>query len=60
MSLDGIRSNAANNLARLPEPLRALDPNFHYPVAVAQAIIDLAAVVDRRLAHAHGADATEA
>jgi nicotinate phosphoribosyltransferase len=44
-----IRARAAHDLARLPQPLRGLDPPTTYPVRVADALRDLAAEVDRRL-----------
>ncbi|HEX5380051.1 MAG TPA: nicotinate phosphoribosyltransferase [Phenylobacterium sp.] len=50
-SLVEIREHAARELARLPEPLRRLDP-FAYPVAVGEALKRLTADVDRRLAGA--------
>ena len=45
-----VRAHAAQTLARLPEPLRRLDPAFHYPVQIAPALRALAEAVDRRLA----------
>jgi len=48
-TLGEIRARAAQQLARLPEPLRRLDPPTSYPVRVADALRDLAAEVDRRL-----------
>jgi nicotinate phosphoribosyltransferase len=47
--LDRIRRHAKSELERLPEPLRRLDPDAAYPVAVASALADLAAEVDRRM-----------
>lgn len=47
--LAAIRAHAARELARLPEPLRRLDPHTHFEVRVASALEDLAAEVDRRL-----------
>ncbi len=47
-SLDQIRANTAHNLAALPEPLRRLETGAVYPVQVADALIRLTAVVDRR------------
>ncbi|HEY7608392.1 MAG TPA: nicotinate phosphoribosyltransferase [Alphaproteobacteria bacterium] len=47
-SLDQCRAHAARELARLPMPLRALRPGAPYPVAVADALVRLAAEVDRR------------
>lgn len=49
-TLDVIRARAAHDLERLPEPLRALEPRATYPVDVADALVQLAAAVDRRLA----------
>ena len=49
-TLDDIRVHAAAELARLPEPLRGLAPDFSYPVEVAPALKQLAEAVDRRLA----------
>ncbi len=46
-SLDEVRRHAAQNLARLPQPLRRLDA-FEYRVEIAPALHDLAAEVDRR------------
>lgn len=45
-SLLDVRRHAATSLARLPEPLRHLDP-FDYPVEIAPALHELAAEVDR-------------
>jgi len=45
-----IRARAAQDLARLPEPLRAMQPSMAYPVEVAPPLFQLAAEVDRRLA----------
>jgi len=50
-----IRARAARNLAQLPEPLRALQPQPAYPVQVADALLRLAAEVDRRLRAADAA-----
>jgi nicotinate phosphoribosyltransferase len=44
--LAAVRRHAADNLARLPEPLRRLDA-FDYPVEIASALHELAAQVDR-------------
>lgn len=49
-SLAEIRARAAHELARLPEPLRRLDPGAKYPVAIANALAKLADEVDSRLA----------
>jgi nicotinate phosphoribosyltransferase len=46
------RAHAARELARLPAPLRRLEPGTAYPVEVAAALSGLAAEVDRRLAQA--------
>jgi nicotinate phosphoribosyltransferase len=48
-TLDAIRRRAAREFARLPEPLRRLEPGTTYPVEVAAELKDLAAEVDRRL-----------
>jgi len=45
-SLAEVRRHAAENLARLPEPLRCLEA-FEYPVEIAPALHELAAEVDR-------------
>jgi len=45
--LSVIRRHAATELARLPEPLRQLRVEPPYPVAIAQALHDMAAMVDR-------------
>ncbi len=44
------RAHAARELARLPAPLRRLEPGMAYPVEVAAALSGVAAEVDRRLA----------
>jgi nicotinate phosphoribosyltransferase len=44
------RARAARDLARLPEPLRRLEPGPSYPVHVGDALAGFAADVDRRLA----------
>ena len=44
------RARAARELARLPEPLRRLEPGTTCPVEVTAALTDLAAAVDRRIA----------
>ena len=44
------RARAARDLARLPEPLRRLEPQRSYPVQVADALVRLADEVDSRLA----------
>ena len=51
-SLAECRARAARDLERLPEPLRRLQPGASYPVQVADALVRLAAEVDRRLAQA--------
>ena len=45
-SLEVVRRHAADNLARLPEPLRCLEA-FDYPVEISPALHQLAAAVDR-------------
>jgi nicotinate phosphoribosyltransferase len=47
--LADIRVHASQELARLPEPLRRLEPGT-YPVQVADRLVRLASEVDRRLA----------
>jgi len=49
-TLADIRAQAKRDLERLPEPLCELEPDTTYPVEVADALIKLAADVDRRLA----------
>jgi len=49
-SLADIRAVAARDLERLPQPLRELTPETHYPVTVADALVRLAAEVDERIA----------
>jgi len=49
-TLAQIRSRAARDLARLPEPLGQLQPQASYPVQVADALVRLASEVDSRLA----------
>jgi nicotinate phosphoribosyltransferase len=46
-ALDEIREHCAAELARLPEPLRRLEPGAPYPVTVADALRDLTDRVDR-------------
>jgi nicotinate phosphoribosyltransferase len=53
-SLADTRTHAARELARLPEPLRGLDPKMTYRVEVADALVRLAAEVDQRLASGIG------
>jgi nicotinate phosphoribosyltransferase len=48
--LSDVRAHASRELARLPEPLRRLDPAASYPVEVADRLVQLASEVDRRLA----------
>lgn len=52
--LAGIRARAARELAALPEPLRRLTPGAGYDAGVSQALVDLAAEVDQRLARQEG------
>ncbi len=52
--LSEIRARAAHDLKCLPARLRALDPKAHYPVAVADALVRLAAEVDQRVARSEG------
>lgn len=49
-TLAEIRAQAKRDMERLPEPLRELEPDTTYPVEVADALVKLAADVDRRLA----------
>ena len=46
-TLAQIRERAAADLARLPEPLRRLEPGFDYPVTISEALKALAAQADR-------------
>jgi nicotinate phosphoribosyltransferase len=55
-SLAEVRARAARELARLPAPLRGLDPKMTYRVDVADALVRLAAEVDQRLASGVGKD----
>ena len=48
-TLSEMRTRAARDLDRLPNALRRLEPDGQYPVQVADALIHLAAEVDRRL-----------
>jgi nicotinate phosphoribosyltransferase len=48
-TLDDIRRRTKRELARLPEPLRRLQANATYPVAIADELVALAAAVDERL-----------
>jgi len=57
-ALAEIRAAAARNLARLPDPLRALQPGAAYPVKVADALVRLAAEVDARQGARLAASAT--
>ena len=54
-SLADIRALAARELERLPQPLRDLVPQAHYPVTVADALVQLAAGVDERIAKSEAA-----
>ncbi len=47
-TLAQIRERAAHDLARLPEPLRRLEPGAGYPVKVADALTALAAEIDAK------------
>ena len=49
-TLAEIRGRAKRDLDRLPEPLRRLEPDITYPVKIANALVGLAAEVDRRVA----------
>lgn len=48
-TLEESRARAARDLARLPEPLRRLEPQGSYPVQVADTLARLASEVDNRL-----------
>jgi nicotinate phosphoribosyltransferase len=48
-ALAEIRARAARDLARLPDPLRRLEPGASYPVEIGQALQRLAGEVDNRL-----------
>jgi len=50
-ALAAVRERAARDLSRLPEPLRRLEPGASCRVEVAEALVRLAAEVDRRFAH---------
>ena len=50
LTLAEIRAQAKRDLECLPEPLRQLELDATYPVHVADALVKLAADVDRRLA----------
>jgi nicotinate phosphoribosyltransferase len=54
-SLAQARTHAAQELERLPPALRSLTPGASYPVTVADALVQLAAEVDRRLESHQGA-----
>ena len=47
--LDEIRARTKRDLERLPEPLRRLAPDATYPVEIGADLVDLAALVDRRI-----------
>ncbi len=49
-TLAEIRARAAGELARLPEPLRSLEPGAPYPVQVSDSLTRLAAETDARIA----------
>lgn len=48
-TLGEIRDRGAQNLDRLPEPLRRLEAGASYPVSIAKALKDLAEEVDRHI-----------
>ena len=54
-SLGDSRALAAHDLERLPQGLRDLIPEAHYPVAVADTLVRLAAEVDARIESNEGA-----
>jgi nicotinate phosphoribosyltransferase len=49
-SLADIRTRAARELERLSEPLRRMERDAQYPVEIADALVQLAAQVDDRMA----------
>jgi len=49
-NLDDVRAHAADNLARLPAPLKQLAAGENYPVDIGEALTKLTGEVDRRLA----------
>jgi nicotinate phosphoribosyltransferase len=49
-SLADIRARAERELARLPEPLRRMERDAKFPVEIADALVQLAAQVDDRMA----------
>jgi nicotinate phosphoribosyltransferase len=49
-----VRARVGRELQRLPEPLRRLEAGAAYPVQVADALVELAKAVDRRLAGPEG------
>jgi len=53
-TLAQIRAHAARERARLPQRLQALDPDADYPAPVSDALVELAAEVDRRVAEQEG------
>lgn len=50
-SLEAARMRAAENLKKLPPPLRSLETGWHYPVIVGRQLQNLAREVDHRLEH---------
>ena len=54
-SLAMVRERAARDLARLPDPLRRLDPDASYPVQIGDRLLRLADEVDIRLSHQRSA-----
>jgi nicotinate phosphoribosyltransferase len=46
--LADVRAATADELSRMPEPLRTLREGASYPIRVSQALQDLAGSVDRR------------
>ena len=55
-SLSDIRTRAARELARLPEPLRRLEAGAAYPVRVAEALATLAREIDSRMSRSEQTD----
>ena len=54
-SLAMVRERAARDLARLPDPLRRLDPDASYPVQIGDRLLRLVDEVDIRLSHQRSA-----
>jgi nicotinate phosphoribosyltransferase len=54
-SLAAVRERAARDLARLPDPLRRLEPGTSYPVQIGDRLLRLVDEVDIRLSHQRSA-----